>query len=198
MGWRGIAIGGYVGSLFGGPLGAILGAALGHTVEKRMSGGDKSPRDSASFQCVPPRQRSQIFCASAAAMFAKMAKADGRITRDEIDCVENAFRRLGFSPAARNHAVDAFRRAKNDEHTIYEYAEEFAAVVDSVDVRPRGIPSSPRVRAARRLPAIRWLTHTRCWARSQRMTRTSLRGSTASLRRETILTPCARRGCPRR
>ena len=24
---------------------------------------------------------------------------------------------------------------KNDEHTIYEYAEEFAAVVDSVDVR---------------------------------------------------------------
>ena len=135
MGWRGIAIGGYVGSLFGGPLGAILGAALGHTVEKRMSGGDKSPRDSASFQRVPPRQRSQIFCASAAAMFAKMAKADGRITRDEIDCVENAFRRLGFSPAARNHAVDAFRRAKNDEHTIYEYAEEFAAVVDSVDVR---------------------------------------------------------------
>lgn len=40
MGWRGMAIGGYLGSRLGGPLwaiGAVVGAALGHAVEKRMA-----------------------------------------------------------------------------------------------------------------------------------------------------------------
>ena len=41
MGWRGLAIGGYIGSLFGGPLGAIIGAALGHSVEKHIAAGSR-------------------------------------------------------------------------------------------------------------------------------------------------------------
>ena len=45
MGWKGIALGGYLGSLFGGPLGALLGAALGHQVEKHLSGDGRRPED---------------------------------------------------------------------------------------------------------------------------------------------------------
>ena len=127
MGWKGMAIGGSIGSLFGGPLGAIIGAALGHQVEAQLSGG--------GARHIPPQRRSLVFCMSAAAMLAKLAKADGIVTRDEIASVEDAFRRLGFSRAARLQAIDSFRRAKDDSHTIYEYARDFAAAVESVDVR---------------------------------------------------------------
>lgn len=140
MGWKGAAIGGYVGSLFGGPLGTIIGAVLGHNVEKGMksgtsSGQQRQSRGTGNLGAVPPHRRSQIFCASAAAMLAKLAKADGRVTPDEISSVESAFAKLRFSPEARTLAIDAFRKAKDDRYSIYEYADNFAAAVDSVDVR---------------------------------------------------------------
>ena len=133
MGWKGIAIGGSLGSLLGGPLGAILGAALGHKVEESMSGNGGSSQT--YTRSIPPQRRSFVFCASAAAMLAKLAKADGRVTADEIASVEAAFSRLGFSRSTRELAIDSFRRAKDDAHTIYEYARDFAAAVESVDVR---------------------------------------------------------------
>ena len=128
-----MAIGGYIGSLFGGPLGAILGAVLGHKVEGAAFG--QKHRHGVSYSSMSSRNRANLFCASAAAMLAKMAKADGHVSRTEIAGVENAFRRLGFTPAARRYAIDVFRRAKDDRHTIYEYAQEFATAVDSVEVR---------------------------------------------------------------
>ena len=133
MGWKGMAIGGYIGSLFGGPLGAILGAVLGHKVEGAAFG--RRPRRGVSYSSMPQRERSKLFCASAAAMLAKMAKADGTVTEAEIAGVENAFFRLGFTAAARRYAIEVFRRAKDDNHTIYQYAQDFAAAVDSVEVR---------------------------------------------------------------
>lgn len=131
MGWKGMAIGAYLGSLFGGPLGAILGGVLGHKVEGAAFGRKRK----VSYASMSPGNQSMVFCGSIAAMLAKMAKADGVVTRAEIDGVERAFWRLGFSPAARRYAVGVFRRAKDDAHSIYDYAREFARAVDSVDVR---------------------------------------------------------------
>lgn len=130
MGWKGLAVGGYLGALFGGPLGVLFGAFLGHKAED-LAFGKKKPH----YASMSPGARSKVFCASAAAMFAKMAKVDGTVTADEIAGVETAFRRLGFSPAARSYAVGVFRRAKNDAHSIFEYAADFARAVDSMEVR---------------------------------------------------------------
>ena len=137
MGWLGMLIGSYVGgsALGGGPLfrllGAIAGAVLGSKAEDKIRGGRRSP--GGAFR--ESRSRSMVFCASVAAMLAKMAKADGHVSRTEIAGVEAAFRRLGFTPAARRYAIEVFRRAKDDHHTIYQYAQDFAAAVDSVEVR---------------------------------------------------------------
>ena len=137
MGWLGMLIGSYVGgsALGGGPLfrllGAIAGAVLGSKAEDKIRGG----RRSLGGASMDSRSRSMVFCASVAAMLAKMAKADGHVSRTEIAGVEAAFRRLGFTPAARRYAIEVFRRAKDDNHTIYQYAQDFAAAVDSVDVR---------------------------------------------------------------
>lgn len=135
MGWKGMAIGGYLGSFFGGPLGAIIGAVIGHKIEGAAFGPSGRTRRRSGYRDIPEDRRSMVFCASAAAMLAKMAKADGRVTADEIAGVERAFRRLGFSDEARSYAIDVFRKAKDDAHTIYDYAREFASAVDAVEVR---------------------------------------------------------------
>lgn len=124
MGWNGAIIGGCIGSWFGRWPGFVIGGLLGHFIEEFGKSG-KSAQKSPDV----------IFCASAAAMLAKMAKADGRISKVEISAVEAAFARLGFSRAARSYAIDVFRKAKDDSHSIYEYAGDFASVVGNGDVR---------------------------------------------------------------
>ncbi|MBO7308630.1 MAG: co-chaperone DjlA [Kiritimatiellae bacterium] len=124
MGWNGAIIGGCVGSWLGKLPGIVIGGLLGHFIEEFGKSG-KSAQKSPDV----------VFCASAAAMLAKMAKADGRISKVEISAVEAAFARLGFSRAARSYAIDVFRKAKDDSHSIYEYAGDFASVVGNGDVR---------------------------------------------------------------
>lgn len=124
MGWNGAIIGGCVGSWLGKLPGIVIGGLIGHFIEEFGKSG-KSARKSPDI----------VFCASAAAMLAKMAKADGRISKVEISAVEAAFARLGFSRAARSYAIDVFRKAKDDSHSIYEYARDFASVVGNGDVR---------------------------------------------------------------
>ena len=138
MGFKGLAIGGVLGGFFGGPLGALFGAALGDFVEKGM--GKDEPSRQKNYRGRTARGASAspdslVFCASAAAMLAKVAKADGVVTREEIASVEGAFARLGFSRYARAYAIDVFRRAKDDTHTIDDYAREFARAVPSIEVR---------------------------------------------------------------
>lgn len=133
MGWKGIAVGGCLGALFGRG-GALFGALLGDLVERKIDG-VKIPGRQAAFQDLPSDKREMIFLASAAAMLAKLAKADGHVSPVEIRAVERAFQRLGFSEAARTYAIGVFRRAKDDGHSIYEYAAEFAEAVRSVEVR---------------------------------------------------------------
>ncbi len=124
--WTGLIAGGILGYLFAGPIGAALGAALGKAAQEKM--GEQTPASGRG-------DATRIFCASAAAMLAKMAKADGRITRAEIDSVERAFMRLGFSRDMRDFAVKVFRKAKDDAHSIDEYAADFASAVRSPEVR---------------------------------------------------------------
>ena len=136
MGLIGALVGSYLGgsALGGGPLfrllGAIAGAMLGSKVEDSVRGKRRPGSVRMSSQ-----NQSMVFCASVAAMLAKMAKADGVVSRYEIAGVEEAFRRLGFTPAARRYAIEVFRKAKDDAHTIYDYARDFTSAVDSVDVR---------------------------------------------------------------
>ena len=69
----GIIIGGATGFAIGGPIGALLGAAAGHYAESKLKG----PND--SFQ-----SKKIAFTVAIIALSAKMAKADGIITRSEI------------------------------------------------------------------------------------------------------------------
>ena len=135
MGWKGIIIGSCIGSVVGhGWLGSRLGAWIGGSVEDKFFAKKQKARQRVSRGPYVDSHRAQMFCASASAILAKMAKADGRVTQSEIASVERAFRRLGFSATARQYAISVFRRAKDDNRNIYEYAQDFAQSIDSYEV----------------------------------------------------------------
>ena len=132
MGWLGASIGAFVGSgRGGGILGGIIGAVVGNWIEDKVRGGrGRSPSGPRRFGANRPAEGGQselTVLAAISAMMSKMAKADGRITADEVRYCEGVFDQLGLRGEKREYCIRVFRMSKNDSHTIYEYADSFAS-----------------------------------------------------------------------
>ena len=86
----GKVIGGVAGFALGGPIGALMGAAFGHAVDRSKS----RIRRGRGPAAVESKQTA--FTIAVIVLNAKMAKADGQVTRDEIGgrpCIPRALRR---------------------------------------------------------------------------------------------------------
>ena len=86
-------IGGTAGFALGGPLGAILGVMAGNIY-------DKSKKTSFKFQSIPNQQKQNIFALSVIILAAKLAKADGVVTKDEIEVFKEKFKITLFGRCA--------------------------------------------------------------------------------------------------
>lgn len=136
MGLIGAMAGAAIGSRTGA-LGAILGAIAGNWLESKfepfVAKAARKCRDAA-----PPGmfvRDEAVFLAAIGAMFAKIAKADGCVTEDEIACTERLFGRLGIRGRRRELCIDAFRRARDSRVSIYRYAVDYAAAQPDFSVR---------------------------------------------------------------
>lgn len=77
-----------------------------------------------------PPERSVAFTIAVIGLGAKMAKADGLVTRDEV----TAFREVFFIPAEEEaNAARLFNMARTDVAGFEEYATRIAAMFDSAD-----------------------------------------------------------------
>ncbi len=108
-------IGGVAGFAVGGPLGAIVGTAFGHAVDRQ--------RSNKIFEFNPDnlQTRQTAFTVAVIVLSAKMAKADGHVTRDEID----AFKRIFEIP--ENEISDVghlFNEARQDAEGYEPYAKQ--------------------------------------------------------------------------
>lgn len=148
MSWLGAGIGCWIGNSIGGPLGGIIGAVIGGWLSsgnddesvrngagRSRGGGTRSRSGGSGAPQGENPQKELIFLGAAAAMLAKMAKADGRVSREEIASADAAFARLGISGEKRDYCIKVFREAKDDEHTIFEYAAAFSDAQPDYDMR---------------------------------------------------------------
>ncbi len=149
MGWFATGFGFLIGNAIGGPLGGVLGAVLANYLTKDEgesdnpyahpgSGKRKVPPNGNGGKRQTPKDeaaREMLFLGATAARLAKLAKADGHITQEEIASAEQAFTRLGISGEKRDFCIGVFRAAKDDEHTIYEYADAFADAQPDDEIR---------------------------------------------------------------
>lgn len=113
MAWTGKVIGGVLGSL-AGPLGIAIGVGIGHQFDK---GTDRTKTAALAIQTA-------FF-----GCLAKMARAAGSITQNEIRAVEQIMARLGYSGERRKAAIEIFRKAKDDAHTAADYLNQLASII---------------------------------------------------------------------
>ena len=116
-------IGGAAGMALGGPIGAILGIAAGHGVDKVSKFDTDESNKSFSND-----QKEQIFATSVIAISAKLAKADGKISKSEI----LAFKKIFEFPAEDEKAIsDIFNSAKENIDDYKGIAEQVYKVFKS-------------------------------------------------------------------
>ena len=111
----GKVIGGVAGFALGGPLGAIMGTVAGHAYDKMKAGDAGRIDDNVTRQVA--------FTTAIIVLSAKMAKADGHVTREEVD----AFKELFHIPADEmNNVGRLFDEAKKDAQDFEPYAEQIS------------------------------------------------------------------------
>lgn len=122
MGWLGKIIGGTIGFAMGGPIGAVAGAVFGHAFD---SSGQKYVAEERAHLSYDEQTQLTFFVATFS-MLAKLAKADGRITKEEIDSIENFMvYDLRLSPESRKIAVNIFHTAVDSRETFHDFAYQF-------------------------------------------------------------------------
>lgn len=111
----GKVIGGFAGFAMGGPLGLIMGTVAGHAYDKMKAGDTGRIDDNVNRQVA--------FTTAVIVLSAKMAKADGRVTRAEVD----AFKELFHIPSDEMQNVGRlFDEAKQDAQGFEPYAEQIS------------------------------------------------------------------------
>ena len=110
-------IGGAAGFALGGPLGALLGVAAGHAVDRMSDAAGATAADSGTDV------RQVAFTIAVVALGAKMAKADGHVTRDEVTAFKQVFR---IAQDEEKNVARFFDQAKKDTTGFELYARQVA------------------------------------------------------------------------
>ncbi len=107
-------VGGTAGLAFGGPLGAFLGGVAGHAIDK-IKTAQKLPEATALKQIG--------FTIGVIVLSAKMAKADGKVTVDEI----NAFKgKINVPENEIKNVAKLWDQAKKSTHGFEVYAKQIS------------------------------------------------------------------------
>ncbi|WP_207476849.1 TerB family tellurite resistance protein [Arenibaculum pallidiluteum] len=113
-------LGGAAGLLVGGPLGALVGAAAGHAADLYWGDREEGPQD-------PEILKQRVaFTIGSVVLGAKMAKADGVVTRHEVTAFKQVF---SIPPEEMSNVAWLFDRAKKDATGFEPYARQIASLL---------------------------------------------------------------------
>ncbi len=118
MSWWGKIVGGTVGLMLGGPIGALIGAAFGHSYDKKkVHGAGQIPGD---------RERVQTaFFVATFSVMGYVSKADGRVTREEIDQAETVMAEMSLDANQRALARKLFRQGREPGFDVDAILKQF-------------------------------------------------------------------------
>ena len=121
MPWWGTLLGGTLGFMFGGPLGALLGAALGRNFDRGIRITDEHSTCGTGQQ---ERVQAAFFTATFSVM-GHIAKADGKVTPEEISATESIMGRMQLNAMQRKAAIKLFNEGKKDGFPLHDVLQQF-------------------------------------------------------------------------
>ncbi|MBI1210649.1 MAG: DnaJ domain-containing protein [Alphaproteobacteria bacterium] len=114
-------------ALGGGPLGALIGAFAGHFMIDRAGhehhDRERHEKNRTSSEDAVRSQDQIAFTIAVIALAAKLAKADGTVTRDEVDMFKRVF---PIPPEEEGNVGQLFNLAKQDVAGFEAYAKQAA------------------------------------------------------------------------
>jgi DnaJ like chaperone protein len=122
LSWWGKLVGGAFGYMLGGPLGAVLGAALGHRFDKGMQG---LPDDRVGWDPGDQERVQTAFFTATFSVMGHLAKADGRVSPDEIRLAEAVMSQMSLSTEMRQTAIRLFNEGKAADFPLDDVIEQF-------------------------------------------------------------------------
>ncbi len=122
MNWWGKLIGGSLGLFLGGPLGALLGAALGHSFDKGLKN-----IEAGGFGHATEEIQAAFFTATFSIM-GKVAKADGIVSKTEINVAEDTMSKMQLNEEQRKAAINLFTQGKQDNFDYLSAVDELKRV----------------------------------------------------------------------
>jgi DnaJ like chaperone protein len=121
MSWFGKFVGGAFGFMMGGPLGAILGGSLGHQFDIGMIRVE-------NLETLRPGDQQRVQMAFFTATFSVMghiAKADGRVSPEEISLATRIMDQMSISGEMRTTAVNLFQQGKSANFPLNDVLDQF-------------------------------------------------------------------------
>lgn len=111
----GLVLGYFLLGFFGAFLGYLFGSSIDRTRAYGLGG--LNPLSNA--------QRKEVFLETVFVLMGKLAKADGRISKDEISHVELFIKKNGMSTEHRKQAIEQFKRGAADDFDITNTLDKF-------------------------------------------------------------------------
>ncbi len=126
MSWLGKVLGGTFGFVMGGPLGAALGAALGHQFDTGMEQMDRLGGE--NFNPGDQHRVQMAFFTATFSVMGHIAKADGKVSKAEIDMAKRVMDELRLSGEMRQTAINVFDQGKSEnfplDDALYQFRRE--------------------------------------------------------------------------
>ena len=126
MNWYGKVGGGILGFMAGGPLGAVIGAVLGHQFDRGLGETRGGSRDFRTvFESVSASSRQQVFFETTFLAMGHLAKADGRVSEEEIQAARAVMHQMRLRPEDVRRAIDLFTSGKRADYPIDQQVIQF-------------------------------------------------------------------------
>ena len=122
MVWYGKVLGALIGAILGrGWIGAVIGFLIGHQFDRRAEAGRIGAAD-------PQVLRAAFFRVTFQVM-GHVAKADGRVSEQEIEAARATMRRFALDEADVRHAIAFFTDGKRPDFALRETLEELRQLI---------------------------------------------------------------------
>lgn len=107
--------------MLGGPLGAILGASVGHQFDVGINGLE----DDASFNPGDQHRVQMAFFTATFSVMGHIAKADGRVSQEEISLANRIMTQMAISGDMRKTAINLFEQGKSPDFPLDDVLSQF-------------------------------------------------------------------------
>lgn len=106
-------LGAALGAMAGGPVGALFGAVIGHQFDRGVS----------ESRGMPPPTVQQAFFETTFAVMGRIAKADGRVSENEIRAARAVMHHMRLTAGQVQEAIGLFTEGKSRDYPVFESVE---------------------------------------------------------------------------